>query len=681
MDLQNYKFNDLSRFVHDLRYLLRSGGALTGSGALSDGMLASLMKFIVTIKDLLIAVFMICVMIAILYLMYRMFFKSYPKVLVNFFTFSFFKKQNIDTILRENGVFLNQLKFMLSNFACLPPYDAYAQIYNVSTNLKDVMKDYNNVVNTQFKSFKYDEKYYESFKVFYMYHDRVYGLLNQKTLKFNPKGIIDKVIADKYDVIEYDNKDVLVDKDTYDVLLPFLNAYKKRYVRSMRDKVYTMEYRNGKLRYQDSNKRLSEPFRRYFETCLNFDLKDGLIDRKNQDRPGNKSHDQLLTEYIYKQEKEGYTKLIQHIKLYNLFKQIGLTFNEVANQINQKPIHAFMLLPLNDKQIQLVAKEYSANSELIKSGAVYEKHSSELNEFTWYMIEATSNRSFGSINPDVLNDVDKSKAVYYVNLSYEKKSEAEQRLFGKVYESKGMYIPETIGYSVSKLEKLKNDTGIELSVTKKKFKATANKDKGLKKEVEDLIEKISNIDKEITEAKKNTTGSFEFIKKNPLYCHVYYSNIEKKGELYDLVMRAYNVLGEATCNTSKGISGTLQNIKTNGENYKRFVVSVNYLNLFVNSYVKEMTQLYEKQNLSEAQFFEELWTPYFDDILHYRIKPYYDRIFNKKYMENVIKPKFIIPWKAFGNLIRKTIKKSFKMMFTHQKSHDTKMPDGPSTLT
>ena len=231
------------------------------------------------------------------------------------------------------------------------------------------------------------------------------------------------------------------------------------------------------------------------------------------------------------------------------------------------------------------------------------------------------------------------------------------------------------------LKKKKEDIEKRIKATQKKQKHSKKDKDILQQKINDLTNDIEDINKQIEELQKSPSGVFEFIKKNPIYCHVYFSNLDNKSELYNTIIRAYNVFGDSTCNSTNGITGTLQNLKTNGENYKRFVIAINYLNLFVNSYVKEMATLYEKQNLSEGQFYEELFTPYYDDILHYRIKPYYDRIFNRRYMENVIKPKFIIPWKAFGKLIRNTIKRSIKMMFTHQKTHNTKAVESPATMS
>jgi hypothetical protein len=156
----------------------------------------------------------------------------------------------------------------------------------------------------------------------------------------------------------------------------------------------------------------------------------------------------------------------------------------------------------------------------------------------------------------------------------------------------------------------------------------------------------------------------EFIKKHPIFSHIHFSrkiqSLEKP-TLYANLVKSYNILGGCTPNDT--LQKQLTNLQQNAFAFKRFVTSVAYLHLFLNVYQKDMTFMYEKQNISKKDFWTELWQPYMTDIIVNRVGNYAKRVFGSTSMSRSYK-NFSTWYKQLGKDINRTIKQVFKAFFT-----------------
>lgn len=158
-----YKFNfqDLSRFVYDLRYLFRTGGNVFQAGGGID--IPSLLKNILSV----------IVLIVVIYAVYYVLFKGYPRIVTNVIMFSFYHKENMDSFLKKD----RQLFEAISRLSNKAGYDLFDYLYDTSagSQLLSAINSAKKTVEANYQGLKPDVQLYESLREYYLFQDRYQG--------------------------------------------------------------------------------------------------------------------------------------------------------------------------------------------------------------------------------------------------------------------------------------------------------------------------------------------------------------------------------------------------------------------------------------------------------------------------------------------------------------------------
>jgi hypothetical protein len=356
-----------------------------------------------------------------------------------------------------------------------------------------------------------------------------------------------------------------------------------------------------------------------YELLLTYKIINGEIITKNTEG-GEKGTDQQMYELYRAEEKTQFNTIkgIEeiHSVLYKMTKEIQ-TMN--TNFIN-KPIIPYLIIPTDDKAIGIILKDFSKFKTNILNNTIYNISYSQLSDYSWYIIEyilSLSNQN--QYNSFVLNmpqyREDISKIIYYINLPREDKIIAENRV---------------MNYSQNKL-------------------------------------------------------FFEYIKKRPIFAHIYFSRVLKdKAVLYSNVMNTYKLLGD--CGNPVNINDNdiatmkkrLINLQINGYLFKQLANTVSFMNLFLSVYRSNMTNIYEKQIISNNRFLKELWVPFFDDIFINRIGNFTKKTFSSEGMGGSY-GRFLKFYKQLGVELNRMIKAVFMAFFTstpQEKPKETDTDDG-----
>jgi hypothetical protein len=152
--MSEYKLNfqGLSKFIDDFSYLSKKGGnsIVGGSGFVQN---------LILVKDIVVAVLILAVLIFIIYTIYIIIFRGYPRWFFNLITFTFFHKEDINKILKENLVISN-INIILNSKKESP---IYSTILELDSNIK---KYYNLIPNA-------DKKYQEALKEYYLFYHKI----------------------------------------------------------------------------------------------------------------------------------------------------------------------------------------------------------------------------------------------------------------------------------------------------------------------------------------------------------------------------------------------------------------------------------------------------------------------------------------------------------------------------
>lgn len=174
-----------------------------------------------------------------------------------------------------------------------------------------------------------------------------------------------------------------------------------------------------------------------------------------------------------------------------------------------------------------------------------------------------------------------------------------------------------------------------------------------------------------------------FAKKCPIFTHIYMNpQIDggSKAALYDKVMTAYNKLMNIQCGmgTPGEINAKIYSLDVAGGELKKFINSINVMDLYLNEYGFTLTKNYEKQYLTSVQFLKELVTPMFMELIVNRVFiSFKDNLFL-----TIGGPEFPVPlykeftviYKKIEDLMTKLVKTTWKRLFTKDK---IKPPAGP----
>jgi hypothetical protein len=565
-----YQFNypDMARFFDDLSHTLQTGGMRQLLQFGGEG----------SIMDKIKAFFTLVVMIVILYIVYRMLFGGYPRAVVNLLTFSFYHKANMDLFLRENDTFNRTFKILLQPTGnnCENPYNALNDIYqiNIGTELQEYVKTLNDMITMYYKHLKYDEAFYEAFKEFYLYFDKVNK--NNIPIKMvdTKNGLSSKAIAD----IEF-----------YRQMLGYLTTIGKFDPKGKSDDEKIIEIHDKD--YIAPN---------YKENKYILDNLQNII-REEPNRVKRKVYDRVVN--------------IREINI-----SIGKIVAEFTTLISKNNYSPYIIVPENDFDHQAFANDFKKFN--IIDSTIYDKSFDELNEYSWFVIEYLQWKQ----NPHIFAKFRSQLEGYdysnqrniikkYINVPNDKKKIIEAKLTNR---NLHRVEHKQINYSVFSFKELSDDLSIKLP-----------------------------------------PDFFEFIKKRPIFTHIYLDEaIQNNEKFYNKVMSIYDRF-YTNCGTSTEYT---YNMVKNATSYKQLLGAIFVFDLYINRYRVPMMRNYQDQYFEFRYFFEKLWRPYYNDFIVNRIGTYSKKTFNQNTWDKSYK-KFLVKWRQLGVILKGTMKsitKTFK---------------------
>lgn len=664
-----YDFKDMAKYMEDLAILKQYGG---------NDVPETVMKMEQNIpkwKSILIFIgymFLWAFAIYALYLVYYIVFKGYPKWIVNLFTMRFSKKADMDKLIKENNVLLGNFSFLLDkNNSYKSIYSVFSEIYGDNKDLINHCKDLinhcralDNFIVANY-DYPYDDKYMMAFREYFLFFFKI--ITNRVDNKCdNPEALYKTSI-------ESTRKDKSRDKKKNDSNSDFLSTTNNNF-----DRYKIVDVRDDK----EQNVKACIHHFQFYEALANYLVSIGKLNKKHKTRDGDKNDEELIYQVFIEDMKnaapldetnatltdgqipssaEGvdafrasngkYYTMIKNLKelVLNVSRSAS-SLNTHVNSVNNN-ILPYLVLPSTDNDIKNAITDYRNNigrlDDLYRPGVRF----AEMNEFSWYIFEAlyygTNKNSFDTFSTYVAGIAATPELRAYLNLSSDKRAFANQRLKMQI-----------------------NDAFAEIS---KKcpvfahiyFSEVSGMDKrGLYNKVMSAYNKLMNMDSGYNPndnpmpASKNKMGGGSSEVKSDFDLNVTTkSNIANPGEIQ--------------------FQAQLNNLDINGGNLKKTFNAINVMHLYLNQYALTINKNYEKQYISDTNFFKELINPVFHEMIVNRVFiAWYENVWRDSYFGPPFPTKhykeFTKKYRWFEDIMSDVVKQTWKRLFTSSKIKDPK---------
>lgn len=620
-----YDFKDLAKYMEDVTLLKQYGGNDIPETVMKVEQAVPKWK---SVLQFILYLFLWAFTLYALYLVYYILFKGYPKWIINLFTGSMSKKADMDKLIKENNVLLGNFNYLLdkdTSFRSI--WSVFNAIYGGDKNLHSNLVKLDQFINDNY-DYPYDEKYMMAFREYFLFFFKIINdRIDNKCA--NNEVQLRAVIASTRD-------DKSRKKKKNDSNSDLINSTNGNF-----DLYKVVDVRNDK----EQNVKMCIHHYQFYEALVPYLVSIGKLNTKHKTRNGDKNDTELIyqvfMEDIQKSTHQGdqlakasngmYYRIIAGLKERTIaVSQSANDLNTHVNIVNNN-ILPYLVIPSSNDDVKMVAidyRNYSAKMDQLYSPNI---KFSEMNELSWYIFEALyykqNNSSYGTFSSYVAGVASTPELRAYLNLSSDKREFANQKL---------------------------------------------------KMQVDNRLAEI--------------------FKKCPVFCHIYFSEIPgmDKAALYGRVMSAYNKLmemdsgfdpnnaqgggggtfgvqvGGASGKTDVAFEAKMNNLTVNGTNLKRTVNGINILHLYLNQYRLEINKNYEKQYLSDTQFFKELVTPVFHEFVVNRVfiawyeNVWRDSLFGPPFPTKnyeAFKPKY----KWLEKLMEQMVKTTWKRLFTSSK--------------
>lgn len=414
-----YRFQDLAKYMEDLKFLRQFGGGDDVKPSIDVTLKVPRWKIILSF---IVYLFLYALVIYALYLTYYIIFKGYPRWLVNLFTMSFYKKADMDKVLTENDVFINAFLFLVNNnIVCRNVYDIYGKVYG-DTDLREKILKLN-----QFIVANYDYQYNEKYKMAF----REYFLFFYKIGDRNVTGADNSCNPTMLHYIDTgENPKDQKKKNPTRNLLNTSNGTKDTLVG-----INARDENNNLVRICIHHHNFYSALAAYWKEI-------GKISDLQTTQNGKKD-DNVLIYQIFTRDIKGVgdpSSGRYYMMLKNLKEQvIGITqtivnMNVTINHPNNNII-PYLLLPSNDDDIKKVIGDH--NKYISKLGSIYEEGENgvrfeQMNEYSWYIFEALYHSNYGNQYDSFVSRLGgigpSPQLIAYMNLSSNKREMANSRL-------------------------------------------------------------------------------------------------------------------------------------------------------------------------------------------------------------------------------------------------------------
>lgn len=695
----NYDYNKLRSFINDLVFILQTGGSgsILEGGGIGSTTSSGLLWFLKVIVFTITAITTLIVLFVIIRFAYKLITKGYPVLLHNLFTFSFYRKENLNNILEENDLLFTSFDnlYSMTTIDCNNPYIIFDYIYKnhlqkVYANTESLNKTFSNYIerNSIFQNLKtssvkdnisdnivkakqymdeyytqleynYDpqtlrttiynkyirEKYYYFFSEYYLFYK---NLLQYKT---NKKNINENEHKD-YKQNNYLNTYVYEHSTDGMITTPLAT------ISDGNSTIYEIRYDIGIIHFDDKIPGVENTFyivgNAFYDNFTTKYLRHrGLINTKNMKGPGELSDTELkfnMLKFENNKRKKGKATFLQErLDVYNTLNSIRMMLEMSLKVIETLPFHQYIFTPANQNIVNEVINNVNQYSSIIKEGTILASQfqSPKINAYSWFIIEVfTYERYLSNDNtPNTIWKMITSKFV--IKDSY-----------GNVQKPSKYLLNLLLIYMNTSLEKR-----------------------------DDIKTKL---------LKDISTETVDIIDKFPIAARIYYNGYLNKlsnnntlfsseVEMYTGTMTLYRTfMSERLCTNKTRIKIQTMNCKLLLENlikhtmvYKRFITSIYNLDLYLNKYHSQLVSMFDLQyNIGKKDFFKYLTNSYIDDYFKYKIKTYWKRIDfgNKNYRERQLIPKFNTTWDKIGKTLKNLLNNIWGT-FKHDNKDTPKEPE------
>jgi hypothetical protein len=272
----------------------------------------------------------------------------------------------------------------------------------------------------------------------------------------------------------------------------------------------------------------------------------------------------------------------------------------MKEKIDKLPYHTYLLTP-SKEMITGVLNDVGVYGKQMEEGKVYERKVSQLNDYTWYVLEimkfTKDPNSWNSIISKLpsLSGFQKNLIITYLNLTTDARKKAETRI-------------------------------------------------------------LSNMDKHTLEV------LYKYPIAAKVYYSKFDNQSTMYKNIMQLYLQFMLEIG-GSCSltplpfTPSNFGILMENLNRNSKYYKQLVNSVAAVNLYLNEYQGDISLMFEKRTYGPEQFFNELYVPWMDDIFKNRVKSYWKRITHHNYYHKEIKTNFLTFWDKVGDTLQVAMKK------------------------
>ena len=617
--------SELLKLVEDLKYVVQSGGGGQSGGGTPQSILAFMQIFRM--------IFVVVLYIIVAYIIYVLIFKGYPRLAYDLGTFSVFKQQNLNRMFEEHYFLLNHFKFFtkrVNEYSGAQPMILYNAIINKGsdrTSLSTFIQDLDTFIVDKYSEFKFDKRYVRAFSDHYLFYNKIQDAKEKKAFLnkelFPSKGNMRKVSVWTEDL----------ENDNWIMPTRYEKGGAKFYMPATKPEQHFMTKNQDPRAVQYVPRPPPEHFIINFEF---YELYNELISRiepfkqRRGIKDGNVTDDLRIARIEYRDRMKGNPLFKQYEDLNKKFKAVGAMCKNESQKIINNGCNYFVMIPRDVGMARTISFEIVQKFSSVISVPLDDPKFDfrGFGDYTLLVIEVLQAYS--------------SQKVTYEGLA----TKMNAMLQNKPYETRILLTAY-----------------VSLPKTRRKFVTKT------------LFLNYPHIN--------ITNDILAFINRYPTFSSIYFNekvSNDNKSTTWKNAMHAYKYLMTINKDGSNiqsmedmsNMPTMMTNMIQNGRTFKQCINSVFVVDMFLNNFQVQMTQLYEQQYRSNVQFFKELWNPFYQQIVELRVAPYFRRMF---YLDNLRRSRrnfWVLIWRPVGRSIqrlRREIGKAFKRGMT--------VPDDP----
>lgn len=645
----NYKFQDLRRFLEDVSFIMQTGGAAkaVGNGQPVDkaGMIINIFKLISYIAGIFV----------LIYILYIILFKGYPRLFVNLFTLSFRRQMKDQEIFTENNYqFFRMLRrlstyykesniaFKIFDIQYNIPYAGFDNATRSSRMGIGAFSDsLNSLIMNSFDKLQFlnlnqtyntpDERYLFAFDNYFRFYDVLYvdEVLDSMHNVYTP---MTRIIQDLKYNITLDNTALAnavygmnnANNPRGDILKPEeIQAYLSKvfnymqYGRIGRCNV-SMEYWK---KIKEEEKTVSQWKVFYVKNSIFYNKLATYLD-DNGAYSGTLTDDEKIANIILNEIRlvsaGGHSMYSSRKIFFEYIRRITRNIKMAYNAIEDNPYYKYFILPNNAINKKKIIEDIQKHQIRILDKTIYNTD--------YVLIDGIFYYSSGQpVPPGIVNRATYNGIMANDLISY------------------AWLIAEIILYTRTRKEPYDKAKVLNLS----------DSDKAM------LTGYLNMTDSQRTtyfkrivlrNNKHHLIGIINDVMKFPIYTSILIA--EGNPTIYPMVIKLYYTSMTGNENIEaldpSRISSYLDRINFNGIQYKNLIESILICKLYLDDYLIDLSDIMNKRNVNGKDFFRNLIEPVMKDYIKNGLVRHFKSIANKKYWKYDVEVKFLNLWERLG---------------------------------